>query len=190
MWVMTPRGFYSVVQHREQPGNVIVRARAWDDLMALLNRHPEWTLQIEETPTADYKYRVHMARVEWEQLVAEMASEIDYDNFKNAVKRENKDRATTYMGVWSRLLSIEREGIEPEEFEPDEDLQLGIDELDPEQVLRHLPEMSNDTHCSGCGRKLRDSGRVRGQTWLNHARDCPRYGREPDAVRGASRNSR
>lgn len=50
------------------------------------------------------------------------------------------------------------------------------------------------THCSACGRKLRPktirypagpNASFPGSytDWLNHRRDCPRYGQEPDAQR-------
>jgi hypothetical protein len=115
MWLMTPRGFYSVVEHREHPGLVIVRARAREDLERLDElwrdvgrRESNWPLlTIQETPEADYPYRTNMAKTEWATLASELASEIDYDNFKDAVKEVDSDRALLYMGLWWRLRQIE-----------------------------------------------------------------------------------
>jgi hypothetical protein len=62
--------------------------------------------------------------------------------------------------------------------------------------------MSSETHCSSCGRRLREKyvpgtiggnyanpGKASYTDWLNHAKSpmCPRYGLRPDALKSAQR---
>src|SRR4051812_36506166 len=103
MWLLTPRGFYSVVADREQPDWLLVRARARDDLESLAELVSG--LAIEYTPERDYAWRTRMTRRNWEQLAALLGSEIDYPNFKNAVAAaQGPERAAIYGRVWSTLL--------------------------------------------------------------------------------------
>ena len=115
MWLFTTQGFYSVVEDREDSNRVLVRARAKEDLEALKRQIPD--LQIQETlgPDHDYGWRAFVTRDQWCEAVAQLAGEIDYDNFKNAVAdRQGHDRADLYMPVWnSRAGSRTRPGATP-----------------------------------------------------------------------------
>jgi hypothetical protein len=118
MWLMTPRGFFSVVQHRDDPDTVLIRARARGDLVRLQAAHPAGEEhEIVDTFSADYPHRIFMPRVIWNEALLTMSNEVDYDNFKNAVKdRQHAQRARVYMGVWSKLHQIEWEERRPEEY--------------------------------------------------------------------------
>jgi len=106
MWIFTPHGFYSAVEHREKPDTIIVRARDKQDLEALRPYIPD--LLILETMDADYLYRIFVSRSRWASAVSTMAREIDYDNFKDAVKkRQGEDRASVYMRVWTAMLALQ-----------------------------------------------------------------------------------
>jgi hypothetical protein len=106
MWLFTTKGFYSVVEHREDSDYVLVRARVRKDLEALIQHMP--TMKILETKNADYRYRAVVPRREWLATMLEIGDEIDYDNFKDAVKRrQGKKRADTYMRVWSAMLQLQ-----------------------------------------------------------------------------------
>lgn len=49
------------------------------------------------------------AEAEWVAAVAQLAGEIDYDNFKSAVARnQGQVRASVYGRVWGELLSLQR----------------------------------------------------------------------------------
>ena len=161
MWLFTTRGFYSAVQHREDPRVVLVRARARKDLERLLEL-PTFTTakgdprkdnpQILETPKADYPVRILVEKARWAAAMLDLGDEITYDNFKNAVKdraptkREGYRRSGTYMGVWSQMRKIEHEDREREEFtEP----------------------LWGDSDCD-CGEQDTSLG-------PHHMTDCPRY---------------
>lgn len=107
MWVMTPRGFYSAVEHRDDPSTVIVRARVRRDLLELRDLTDEPIRPIK-MDYADYRYRVELSKAEWARIAAGLALEVEYPNFKNAVKAVQGDkRARVYMRVWSALLELQ-----------------------------------------------------------------------------------
>jgi hypothetical protein len=111
MWVMTTVGMFSVVVNRQQPGHVLVRARARKDLEALLARVKDvWQdSDILRTPTADYRYRVSVPKTQWAEWVYALAQDIDYSNFKDRIHAINPHRADIYADVWATCLDIERE---------------------------------------------------------------------------------
>lgn len=110
MWLMTPRGFYSIVEHRNRNDCVLVRSRVRADLEGLLELDGADPDQVEYTPEADYPYRVGMHKRRWERLLGELAREIRYPNFKTEVARaQGPARARIYHELWHRLLELERE---------------------------------------------------------------------------------
>ena len=111
MWLMTTSGFYSVIEHRRDPERLIVRARAKEDIEALRRWIPD--IEPRSDATADYLWRAVVTRAEWVVALAQMASEVDYPNFKAAVaQRQGAERACYYTEVWQVLRRIQRE---PEE---------------------------------------------------------------------------
>ncbi|MFN8161678.1 MAG: hypothetical protein U0R52_11620 [Solirubrobacterales bacterium] len=108
MWLITTSGFYSVVQHRREPGKLIVRARRREDIEALRELIP--SLRPYSDRSADYRWRAVVTRPEWVAAVAQIAGEIDYPNFKSAVaERQGPDRAHRYAEVWRTLLGLQEE---------------------------------------------------------------------------------
>lgn len=109
MWVMTPRGFYSAVQKREDREDKMVTVRARnkgdiDRLADLIDAKP-----YRQKGYSDYPWRLRCKREAWMAAVAVMAGEVDYSNFKSEVQRvQGKARADVYHRVWSVLLSLEQ----------------------------------------------------------------------------------
>ncbi len=107
MWVITQRGFYSVVA---KPGDgddfLTVRARSEQDIRNLANL-------IDAEPSrddgTDYRWRIRCPKSDWAKAVSRMASEIDYDNFKNRICRDDPDRARVLSRVWEVLYDIQRQ---------------------------------------------------------------------------------
>lgn len=109
MWLFTTLGFFSVVAHRDDPDTFLIRARVREDLDALRVHHlPD--LEIVENAGTDYAFRAFVSREEWEHAAQQLAREIDYPNFKNAVAaRQGPERAHRYMEIWEvmhRLQSV------------------------------------------------------------------------------------
>lgn len=109
MWLLTPRGFYSVVANRDDPETVLVRARVREDLESLADV-VEDGVAILETRERDYRFRVVLRREEWSRVLALLAGEIDYPNFKAEVgRRQGHGRAEIYGEVWAVLHRLQRQ---------------------------------------------------------------------------------
>lgn len=106
MWLFTTKGFYSVVEHRDDPDKLLVRCRVKADMEALIEYMP-WITPFEDK-TADYRYRAIVPRRDWLSTMLELGDEIDYANFKKAVrKRQGPKREAVYMRVWTAMLSLQ-----------------------------------------------------------------------------------
>jgi hypothetical protein len=118
MWLITTRGFFSVVQHRDDEEMVLIRARALEDLESLCElagevlddaREGGFSADaIIEMDDADYRYRLITDAEAWAEVVDGLTAEVTYPNFKSAVTARDPDRAHVYMEVWSTLLQIQR----------------------------------------------------------------------------------
>lgn len=107
MWLLTPRGFYSVVADRDDAEHVLVRTRTRVDLEAL--RDVLGDIEIQETPGRDYRWRSSVRRVAWSTALVLLAAEIDYSNFKAEVeRRQGPERARLYHEIWAALLALQR----------------------------------------------------------------------------------
>ena len=105
MWLFTTQGFYSVIAHRRDPDRLLVRARAREDLEALRDQIPD--MRISSDRTADYRWRAVVTRAEWVAAIAQLATEIDYDNFKSSVAdRRGIERERLYMRVWAEMRKL------------------------------------------------------------------------------------
>jgi hypothetical protein len=67
MWIFTKTGMVSVVQHRDFPDLLVVRARDWKHLNEFVVGR---TLDIECTPNADYPWRIVAGRTEFQRWLA------------------------------------------------------------------------------------------------------------------------
>lgn len=111
MWLITDRGFYSVVDKGDREGYLCVRARVHGDLENLfkLESFAGYAGDVIETDNSDYRFRVYVTREHWIAASADLAGQIDYDNFKSAVEqRQGRERAHTYMKVWTALARLQR----------------------------------------------------------------------------------
>ncbi len=110
MWLVSDRGFYSVVDKGDREGFLCVRARVLQDLHNLfeLESMKAYAGEVIETGHSDYRYRVYVTREDWVAAAAELAREIDYDNFKSQVAAmQGHERADRYLEVWSALAGLQ-----------------------------------------------------------------------------------
>jgi hypothetical protein len=96
MWVFLNDSFLSIVQHRDQPQCLMVRARIKGDIERAF---PGVTAT--RTPDADYLFRAEMPRSVVSLAMADAVNQIDYGNFKNSV--HERDRHEAYLEVWSTM---------------------------------------------------------------------------------------
>ena len=108
MWIFSTDGFFSAVQHNEQPNVLLIRSRCRTDLENLLAKIGG-TAEIVELENADYRFRVFVDREDWQRYVSEAAASIDYPNFKNTI--QDDDRHDAYMRVWAAMYQLQEKAV-------------------------------------------------------------------------------
>ena len=106
---------FSVVEHKDDPNIVIVRARIEKDIKNIQKmfvdqgyERPE-ILQIRHS---DYKFRVFVSRKEWIKVITKLMADLHYTNFKDAVIQEDaieimQLRDEAYTGIWSIMYRLQ-----------------------------------------------------------------------------------
>lgn len=105
MWVFLNDAFVSAVQHRSDPGLLVVRARFAQDLNRLFPK-----AKVTSSDATDYRFRVIVKREEFAQVMFDRAMSIDYGNFKDSVPE--KWRHDVYAGVWSVMWRAQSERLQ------------------------------------------------------------------------------
>ena len=123
MWLFTKHGFFSAVCARQGDGKhgkpvdidrIMVRARIRGHLEALNKRFPDvlGDCDIQESAGTDYAYRLFVPKSSWSQVVAGLAEETDYDNFKDEVTRQQGKEGAAYEHslheVWSVMHRLQK----------------------------------------------------------------------------------
>jgi hypothetical protein len=106
MWIITPLGFFSIVQKPADvaAGTLTVRARVRSDLEALKAAVLPGLGTITESKSTDYRFRATALRALVESAMAKLTAQLDYSNFKNQVaKVQGSKRAHLYHDVWDVL---------------------------------------------------------------------------------------
>lgn len=106
MWLTTTEGFISMVEDRNDPAMLQVRARTPEDITA---NFPE--ADVLTMPGADYRYRARVNRQDVADRLAAAVMAIDYDShFKDvALERSpaNGQRYAAYYGTWSAMARMQ-----------------------------------------------------------------------------------
>lgn len=112
MWLITPIGFFSVVQKASDVAadTLTIRARVQRDLLALREQYLPGLGEISESKTNDYRFRAVAPRAEVAAAMARLVDDLGYANFKDQVaKVQGKARAHLYHDVWSVLYRLQAE---------------------------------------------------------------------------------
>jgi hypothetical protein len=107
MWIFTRHGFFSAVCARKGNGNhgqsvdpdrIMVRARIQGHLEALKKRFPDLLAEcdIRKSAETDYAFWLFVQKSTWMQVLAELAEETDYENFKSEVARHQGKAGEAY----------------------------------------------------------------------------------------------
>ncbi|NYT60625.1 NUDIX hydrolase [Alcaligenaceae bacterium] len=111
MWLLTPLGFFSIVQkgNDQAQGTLTVRARVASDLDNLRQSVlPSLSATVSGAGT-DYQFRASAPRDDVARALGELALHTTYSNFKDEVaKRQGKARAALYHDVWNVLYRLQR----------------------------------------------------------------------------------
>ena len=123
MWVFTRHGFFSAVCARTgdgghgrpvDPDRIMVRARVRGHLEALKTRFPDplGGCEIRASAGADYAYRLFVPKSAWAEVLAGLAEETDYHNFKSEVARHQGKAGASYERslheVWSVMRRLQK----------------------------------------------------------------------------------
>jgi hypothetical protein len=122
MWIFTKHGFYSAVCARQgdgrhgqpvDPDRIMVRARVRGHLEALKKRFPHLisTSDIQDSVGTDYAYRLFLQKSAWKQVLAGLAEDTNYDNFKAEVAQHRGPASAAYQHspheVWSVMHKLQ-----------------------------------------------------------------------------------
>ena len=114
MWLITPTGFYSIVEKPTDwgKGTLTVRARVRGDLLALRRAYCPSLGRIRESEDTDYRYRSTAKRADVARAVAAMIDGLSYSNFKSEVAiQQGLDRAHLYHDVWDVLHRLQDDPV-------------------------------------------------------------------------------
>jgi hypothetical protein len=112
MWLATVDGFFSTVIDNQEPGRMLIRARCEKDIRNLYDRYrgkcPSMRKPTSDD-TRDYRYRLSISKCDWVKLAAELASEVDYPNFKSAVhnRPDQNNKSRPYFKIWSIMHAVQ-----------------------------------------------------------------------------------
>lgn len=107
MWIFTDTGFVSAVQKADNPEKITLRARDRESLEAVLAHTGG---DVIKTPRGDYPYRAFVDPVMFAKWASDVASEVNYDNFKSQVAHTRGfDFAHALHDVWAAMLHVEDE---------------------------------------------------------------------------------
>ena len=123
MWLFTTYGFYSAVCARQgdgkqnqpvDPDRMMIRARVREHLANLIKRFPDELqgTEILKSAGTDYAYRLFVSKAVWAVILAKLAEETDYDNFKGAVERHQGAAGNVYQNalhdVWEVMHGLQK----------------------------------------------------------------------------------
>ena len=114
MWLITPTGFYSIVEKPTDRGKetLTVRARVRRDLLALKHAHCPSLGRIRESDDTDYRFRATAKRADVARALAQMIEVLGYSNFKSEVAiQQGIDRAHLYHDVWDVLHRLQDDPV-------------------------------------------------------------------------------
>lgn len=100
MWIMSPKGFVSIVRKDCPPGHLLVRARRRQDLEALFPG-----ANIIEGAGTDYRFRAAIPEAEVVGVISRELLELNYPNHKGATKDDALHSA--YSAVWSVMARLQ-----------------------------------------------------------------------------------
>ena len=103
MWIVLNKSFLSIVKNRNNENQLLIRARVKGDIEKVFE-----DADVFEDQKADYKYRSYIDREIVANVISNELLNIDYDNFKNSVSKDEFDRANAYMNVWSSLNKLQK----------------------------------------------------------------------------------
>jgi hypothetical protein len=115
LWIFTTRGFFSIVEHKNDPNRVVIRARVRKDIDNIKMLFEELGLKasdILESLDSDYRYRIFANRIDWVSVMTQIIADVGYTNFKNAVYETGSlaikgKRHEAYLDIWAIMHELQ-----------------------------------------------------------------------------------
>lgn len=118
MWLFLKYGFYSIACATKPDGTldkdtVMIRSRRDDHLQNVKGRFAALAdVAITSLPDRDYRYRLVVPKKVWVPILAELAEEQDWSNFKNEAAAYQGHRGASYSSalhdVWEVMHRLQR----------------------------------------------------------------------------------
>ena len=91
---------------------MLIRARCEKDTKNLYDRYRKVCPSMRKPTsddTRDYRWRLSISKRDWVKLAAELASEVDYPNFKSAVhdRPDQDNKGRPYLEIWSIMHALQ-----------------------------------------------------------------------------------
>lgn len=106
MWLVTERGFVSLVEDRDDPNLLQVRGRVREDIEAMFP-----TAEVFDLPGADYLHRARVARKEVADTIHAAIMRLTYtSHFKDHAVQTcppNPERLSALYGCWESLAEMQ-----------------------------------------------------------------------------------
>jgi len=106
LWLFTAKGMFSVVEHKDDPNTMVVRARIENDIKNIQQMFVDQGYEkpeILQMSHSDYKFRIFVNRKEWINVMTRLMADLNYTNFKNAAAKEDdfeRLRSQAYTSIW------------------------------------------------------------------------------------------
>lgn len=107
MWIFMNDSFLSIVEDRDRPGFLRVRARVAGDIERVF---PFCEGEVEERPRNDYRFMALVPRAAVAEAITRRIVGIDYGNFKDSVPES--DRHDYYAEVWGAMYRFAQERLQ------------------------------------------------------------------------------
>ncbi len=115
MWIMTNKGFISVVRTPDCGADeLLVRARRAGEIEAIFPPGSKWhgatlpAYRVQHSPRNDYRFRAKLPAHAVGMVLAEQVAAINYGNFKDSTK--DHDLHDAYARIWSVMHRYQQEG--------------------------------------------------------------------------------
>ena len=107
LWIFTTDGFYSP-RKDEYCGEdeVMIRTRAYGDLVALADSIGIELPEIIKLPDADYLYRMKIKQDDWNMYCVHAA--MDHSEGDGIKESDDVDRYLTYLRIWELMYQFQR----------------------------------------------------------------------------------
>lgn len=106
MWVFLTDAFFSIVEDRDNPTILMVRARLPGDIEAHFGDS-----EVVEMDAADYRFRAFVPRDEVRKVIADQVDAIDYPDFKSQIDLCDDVRNNAYHHVWAEMRAAQHDRL-------------------------------------------------------------------------------